>query len=136
MTFFVLTCTVAAENAAQNHSDSARNVCRKKAAQIFLVENSQLEDILCPYSSTWRDCAACWTDIFSSLVAGTQKGARFNQRYSTLEIDKTIFRYRVRRSKWFFARNAVVQIFPRCKIVWNKNQKRSIHLRAVLFSVA
>ena len=62
-----------------------------------------------------------------------QKGARFNQRYSTLEIDKTIFRYWVRRSKWFFARNAVVQIFPRCKIVWNKNQKRSFHLRAVLF---
>ena len=46
MTFSVLTCTVAVGNAAQNHSDSARNVCRKKAAQISLVEVLQLEDIL------------------------------------------------------------------------------------------
>ena len=48
-TFFVLTCTVAEGDAAQNHSDSARNVCQKKAAQISLVEVLQLEDIL------WND---------------------------------------------------------------------------------
>ena len=46
LTFFVLTCTVAVENAAQNHSVSAWNVCQKKAAQISLVEVLQLEDIL------------------------------------------------------------------------------------------
>ena len=46
LTFSIFTCTDAVENAAQNHSNSAQNVCRKKAAQISLVENSQLEDIL------------------------------------------------------------------------------------------
>ena len=46
MTFFVLTCTVAVEDAAQNHSDSAQYVCQIKAAQISLVEVLQLEDIL------------------------------------------------------------------------------------------
>ena len=40
-------CTVAVEDAAQNHSDSAQSVCRKKAAQISLVQVLQLEDILC-----------------------------------------------------------------------------------------
>ena len=48
MTFSEICCTVATGVAVKNHSNSARNVCRKKAAQIFLVENSQLEDILCP----------------------------------------------------------------------------------------
>ena len=46
LTFSLLTCTVAVGDAAQNHSDSAQNVCRKKAAQISLVQISQLEDIL------------------------------------------------------------------------------------------
>ena len=46
MTFFVITCTVAVEDAAQNHSDSAWNVCRKRAALISLLEVLQLEDIL------------------------------------------------------------------------------------------
>ena len=46
LTFSILTCTDAVGDAAQNHSDSARNVFRKKAAQIFLVEYSQLGDIL------------------------------------------------------------------------------------------
>ena len=41
MTFSEICCTVAVGDAAKNHSNSARNVCRKKAAQI-----SQLEDIL------------------------------------------------------------------------------------------
>ena len=48
LTHIVLPCTVAVENAARNHSNSAQNVCPKKAALISLVENSQLEDILWP----------------------------------------------------------------------------------------
>ena len=47
LTFSLLTCTVAVGDAAQNHSDSAQNVCRKKAAQISLVQVLQLVDILC-----------------------------------------------------------------------------------------
>ena len=39
-------CTVAVGNAAKNHSNLAWNVCRKKAAQIYLVEFPQLEDTL------------------------------------------------------------------------------------------
>ena len=46
MTFSLLTCTVAVEDAAQNHFNSAQNVCQKKAAQFSLVQISQLEDIL------------------------------------------------------------------------------------------
>ena len=43
----MLTCTVAVKDAAQNHCNLAWNVCRKKTAQISLVEYSQLGDILC-----------------------------------------------------------------------------------------
>ena len=39
-TFSLLTCTVAVGDAAQNHSDSAQNVCPKKAAQNFLGGSS------------------------------------------------------------------------------------------------
>ena len=46
MTFSVIYCTVAVGDAAKNYSNSAQNVCRKKAAQISLVEIPQLEDIL------------------------------------------------------------------------------------------
>ena len=46
MTFSEICCTVAVGDAAKNHSDSARNVCQKKAAQISVVEDSQLGDIL------------------------------------------------------------------------------------------
>ena len=46
LTFSVLTCTVAVEDAAKNHANPAQIVSRKLAAQISLVQVPQLEDIL------------------------------------------------------------------------------------------
>ena len=46
LTFSVLACPVAVGDAAKNHSNPAQIVCRKKAAQISLVQVLQLEDIL------------------------------------------------------------------------------------------
>ena len=68
MTFSVLTCTVAVGDAAQNHSDSAQNVCRKKAAQISLVEVLQLEDILCICLQDWKPSQSCFFMIFELIL--------------------------------------------------------------------
>ena len=46
LTFSTFNCTVAVGNAAQNCSNSVRNVSRKKAAQVSLVQLSLLAYIL------------------------------------------------------------------------------------------
>ena len=77
MTFFVLTCTVAVGDAAQNHSDSARNVCHKEAAQMYFVEVLQLENILCFKVS--RYMKATVSGVFEDLKFKIAEGLDQNQ---------------------------------------------------------
>ena len=70
MTFSLSTCTVAVADAAQNHSNSAQNVCRKKAAQISLVQVSQLEDILCADILLEYESFNFFIHIFTIIIRG------------------------------------------------------------------
>ena len=89
MTFSLSTCTVAVADAAQNHSNSAQNVCQKIAAQISLVENSQLEDILW----VWQRKRVSPLNL-SLLFLGSKKvsGMLHRRRMSSCESSKRLSR--------------------------------------------